>query len=426
MEPPPIPIPYPPLITHPFLRFRLSALMFLQYAVPGAMVPLISLWLDHDLQFTPGVVGLICATQALAAVSAPLLAGQVADRWIPAQYCLVVSSFGAGLLLWLLAGLANPVAVFGATLAFWMVMGPTTMLGTALSFAHLPFPDRQFGPVRMWGTVGWVTPLWLIGYWRSDPAWLGSCLEVLRPDRPRSELADAFRLGGIFAFVLALYALTLPHTPPIRSLGKNGKGLLNRAAPLAALRALGGRAFAVYCLCSVGVCVTLAFITQVTPLLLADLGVPDAWLSPTLSIAQSMEFISLALLPILLARLGPRQTMLLGLGAWTLEFGILTLGRPVGLVIGSLALQGLCICCFLVAGQVFVNSRARGDFRASAQALLTFVNGLGLLIGNLLVGWVRHLAEGEFPVTFAVGAIIAILLVLIFAVGFPSPRESSA
>jgi predicted MFS family arabinose efflux permease len=398
--------------------------MFLQYAVPGSMVPLVSLWLDHDLQFTPGMVGLICATQALAGVSAPLLAGQVADRWIPAQYCLVVAAFAAGLLLWLLAGMANAAAVFGVTLAFWMVMGPTVMLGTALCFAHLPFPDRQFGPVRMWGTVGWVTPLWLIGYWRADPAWLKSGWEVLRPDWPRSELADAFRLGGVFAFLLALYALTLPHTPPIPALGR-GKGLLARAAPLAALRTLGGRAFAIYCLCSVGVCVTLAFVTQVTPLLLTHVGVPPAWVGPTLSIAQSTEILSLALLPILLARLGPRQTMLLGLTAWALEFGILTLGRPMGLVIGCLALQGICICCFLVAGQVFVNSRAQGDIRASAQALLTFVNGLGLLIGNLLVGWVRNLAEGGFPVTFAVGAIIAIFLALIFAAGFPSPRSAS-
>src|SRR5207245_359641 len=227
-----------------------------------------------------------------------------------------------GLLLWLMAGLTNATAVFAVTLSFWLAMGPTVMLGTALSFAHLPLPDRQFGPVRMWGTVGWVTPLWLIGYWRSDPAWLKNCLELLRPNQPRSELADAFRLGGVFAFALALYALTLPHTPPTLA---SPKGLVTRTAPLAALRALRGRAFAVYCICSVGVCVTLAFVTQVSPLLLTHLEVPVAWLGPTLSIAQSTEILSLALLPIFLARLGPRQTMLLGLAAWALEFGILTL-----------------------------------------------------------------------------------------------------
>jgi MFS family permease len=406
------------------LRVRLSVLMFLIYAVPGSMVPLVSLWLDHDLGFSPEVVGMICATQAFAAVIAPLLAGQIADRWIPAQYCLAVFAFGAGLLLWLLAGLAHPITIFAVTLAFWMVMGPTQMLGTALSFAHLPFPERQFGPVRMWGTLGWMIPLWLIGYWRSDPTWLKNCLELSRPDQPTSELADAFRLGGLFAFALALYALTLPHTPPTPALG-SAEGVIPRTAPLAALRALKGRAFAVYCACSLGVFVTLAFVTQVTPLLLTHLEVPTPWLGPALSTAQSMELLTLAFLPVLLARLRPRQTMLLGLTAWMLQFGILTMGRPVGLVIVSLALQGVCICCFVVAGQVFVNSRARGDIRASAQALLTFVNGLGLLIGNLLVGWVRDLAQGAFPITFAVGAVIVMFLALIFAVGFPSPLPSA-
>jgi hypothetical protein len=167
---------------------------------------------------------------------------------------------------------------------------------------------------------------------------------------------------------------------------------------------------------------TLPFTTQATPLLLGHLGIPDLWLSPALTLSQASEAASLALLPVMMLRLGLRGTMLVGLGAWTAALGVLTVGRPVELVVGSLGFNGLCISGFLVAGQVFVNRQAAGDLRASVQALLTFVNGLGQLAGNLLVGWVRWLNDGEFTRSFAVGALIMAGLLLLFLVGF---RESA-
>ena len=66
---------------------RLAMLMFLQYAVAGAFVPLFSVWLTH-LEFSPMAIGWASATSALASLVAPLLAGQVADRWVPAERCI--------------------------------------------------------------------------------------------------------------------------------------------------------------------------------------------------------------------------------------------------------------------------------------------------------------------------------------------------
>jgi MFS family permease len=384
--------------------------MFLQYAVPGALVPLFSLRLQ-ELGFTPLEIGWACATQALAALVSPLVAGQVADRWFPAERCLAACAFASATTLWVLAELTSPSTVFGTSLVFWLLMGPVLTLGISVSFAHLERPERDFGPVRMWGTVGWMVPGWLLGYWFSNPEWLIGGLALLRPARPSGELADAFRLAGLFGFVLGAYALTLSPTPPKRRAGA-------WLAPLAALSLLRGRAFAIYGLCQFGVCVTVPFSIQVTPLLLEALGVPRPWLGPTLTLAQSTEMVALWLLPVLLLRLGIRGTMLVGLLAWAGALGILTLGQPTWLVVASQGLNGLCICCYIVAGQVFVNSRAHGEVRASAQALLAFVNGLGMLAGNLLVGGVRRQVNGEFRPTFAVGAAIALGLVVIFALGF--------
>src|SRR5205823_5554442 len=132
-------------------------------------------------------------------------------------------------------------------------------LGTALSFAHLPQPERDFGRVRLCGTVGWVAAGWLVGYGLAKTAWLGWA-------GFDGGLADAFRMASVLAFALAAYALTLPHTPPQRCRGA-------WLAPLAALRVLRGRAFATYWACTFGVCVTLPFTAQVIPLFLAHHGV---------------------------------------------------------------------------------------------------------------------------------------------------------
>jgi hypothetical protein len=393
--------------------------MFLQFAVPGAWVPLCSLWMERGLHFAPVELASVCAAQALAAILAPLVAGQIADRWVSPERCVAVCALVAGVLLWLLADLTTPVAVFWTSLAFWLALTPGLTLGTAFSFAQLADPGRDFGRVRLWGTVGWVMPGWLFGYWLSDPGWLGDGLAWLRPDQPGSQLADAARLAGLLAFALSCYALTLPRSP-------RPQPASTWLAPLAAIRLLRDRSFAVCCAGSFGVCLTMSFCSQAVPLLLAHLGIARAWLPPTLTLAQGGEVVMLALLPMLFLRLGTRGTMLMGLGCWTLGLAVWSVGRPLWLVVGALAAWGVCVCCYLVAGQVFVNSRARGDVRASAQGLLTLVNGTGMLAGHLLVGWVRQWTRGDFGATFRLAAGVATIFTLIFLVGFGGHEPARA
>ena len=147
------------ILNSQFASVRLSSLMFLVYAAPGAVLPMYSRRLEQ-LHFSPDQTAACCATQALATVLGPLIAGHVADRWVAAERCLAVCAVLAGVTLWILAGLTTPIAVFLVCLLFWLTMVPALTLGTALSFTHLPTPERDFGPVRMWGTVGWVAPGW--------------------------------------------------------------------------------------------------------------------------------------------------------------------------------------------------------------------------------------------------------------------------
>src|SRR3954447_19876252 len=228
--------------------------MLVVWAVPGSLIPLYSLRL-HSLCFDELIVGACCATQAVASVVSSLVAGQVADRWVSADKAMAVCAVVAGVCLWLLADVHSPAGVLVLTLTFWLVAGPMLMLGTTVTLAQLKEPERQFGPIRTWGTVGWMLMVWVVGLWLGRPEWLSDLRDaVLLP--PDVALDDAPRIGAVTAFVLAGYVLTLPEVPPRPASGARW------LAPLQALRLMRDRTFFVYLLCAFAVCVTFPFSTQ--------------------------------------------------------------------------------------------------------------------------------------------------------------------
>ena len=379
--------------------------MLLQWSIPGSVVPLLSVHLEQSLGFGRIETAWCCATQAVAAVVSSQLAGQIADRWFPAEKAMAIYAVLSGVALFVLAGLTTPLGVFLGTLAFWLVAGPMLLMGTTVCFSNLRDSPREFGPIRMWGTVGWLAIGWLVAGW----LWLSPLVIPARP----APLSDAFHIGGLIAFALAAFALTLPSTPP-RPRFAAGRWL----APLQAGRLLRGRPFFVYCVCLLGTCLTWPLSTQNTPLLLDQVGVPRAWLSAALTIAQVGEIGLLYVYPILLFRLGLRAMMSLGLVAWMLSLSMLAVGHPAALVLGSQLLNGVFVTGFMIAGQLYVDGLADDDLRASVQGLLAFANGLGTVAGNLLAGGLREATGGDLPPTFAVGAGIVAVLVVLFLLGF--------
>jgi nucleoside transporter len=393
-------------------------MMFLLFAPVGVFWPLFPLHLKK-LGFTPLEIALATISQAVAMLLAPILAGQVADRWLSADRCLALCSFAVAGLLWLLADCTTPLSVFLVMFAYWVLMIPIMTLGNTICFAHLHSPERSFGGIRMWGTVGWVLVGWLVGYLLNQPGWFVSLLREIRPDMPHVVIADALRLGTLLAMLLGCYALTLPNTPP-------SKKTLDLLAPLAALRLLRRRDFAVYFGCYLVLCMTLPFSTQNVSLFLDELGISDRWKGPAMTIAQSTEVLTLFLLPWLLSRFGQRAIMVLGAAAWAGSFAALAIGQPAAFVVSCLSLNGLFITCFVVAGQMFVNRLATADIRASAQSLVNVAAGFGLLLGYALSGGVRHLVGGAFQPTFGVATALASLALLVFAIGFrPLPIENN-
>jgi hypothetical protein len=404
----------------PAVIARLSLMMFLQFGVIGAWTSVLAPYLD-ELGFEPIDVAWIFSTSAIGSIVAPFIWSQIADRWVSAERCISLCAALAGVLLWWSAQMREPGELFWAILGFWMFMMPVLSLAPTVAFRHIVHPERHYGHIRMWGTVGWMAAGWVLTLWLHVA---GRFTSYHTPG-----LADSLRWGAILAWALSVYAWTLPPTPPLSSETEHVGffGILLRCidAPLAAMTLFRVRAFVVYLICFFGCYVSWPFNMQMTSLLIKSKGIADKELPMLLTIAQSTEAITLGALPFILRRLGQRRTQIVGITSWSLALVVLTISRPTLLLVMSLLLHGFYITCFLVAGQVFVNRIAQHHYRASAQGLLVIVNGLGLLLGNILVGWIRKEVDDDYCRAFFPAAVGIAILAGFFIAGF-WPRSEPA
>ena len=157
------------------LNFQLSTMMFLQYAIWGAWLPLLWTFLSGHRGFTPSEIGNMFAIGAVGAIVAPFIAGQIADRWFNTEKFLGISHILGGILVWQLASLETYNSFLVFSLLYSLIYSPTLSLTNSLAFHHLPDRDRDFGKIRVWGTIGWIVVgigigQWLLANWSPDAA----------------------------------------------------------------------------------------------------------------------------------------------------------------------------------------------------------------------------------------------------------------
>ena len=147
------------------LNFKLSTMMFLQYAIWGAWLPLLFPFLMFYRGMAGWEIGMMFSIGAVGAILAPFIAGQIADRFFSTEKYLALSHIVGGLLVWQLAWVASFTEFLIFSLIYSIVYSPTLALTNSLAFHHLPNRDRDFGKVRVWGTIGWICVGIAIGQW---------------------------------------------------------------------------------------------------------------------------------------------------------------------------------------------------------------------------------------------------------------------
>lgn len=155
--------PAPTLSTS--LNAKLSGMMFLQYAIWGAWLPLLWPYLAGHVGMQGDQIANIFAVGAIGAIVAPFIAGQIADRYFNTEKFLGLSHILGAVLVFQLASITSYTGFLVFSLVYSLVYSPTLSLTNSLAFHHLPDRDRDFGRVRVWGTVGWIAVGIGIGQW---------------------------------------------------------------------------------------------------------------------------------------------------------------------------------------------------------------------------------------------------------------------
>jgi len=365
------------------LYVQLSLMMFLQFAVWGAWSPVLAARLLGPLRMTGKQTGWIYGTVYLGCIVSPLIAGQIADRWIATQWFLAGAYLVGGALLLVAATRRTFPGLFVVMGLYALAFAPTLALTNSLMFSHLKDPANEAFGVMVWGVVSWVLVGWALALWRRV--------------KGTGEGADCLVLAGVLSLALGLYCFTLPHTPP--------RGSPDQALPFVkALGMLKEPNLLVFFLVSLVVASQLQYYYLGTASYLGDLGVEGRNVPAVMTLAQVAQVIAMAFMAFLgtrvLGSLGFRMTLVLGVVLWAAMFGAFALMHPKGLVVLSQALHGVAYTFFINVGFVFIDSAAPKDILGSAQALYTVtLFGFGCFLGTQLTGVVMDVfktSEGKF------------------------------
>lgn len=417
------------------LKIRLTAMNFLEFAVWGAYLTSMGRYLGNI--GLGSHVGWFYSVQGLVSIFMPGLIGIVADRWIPAQRLLSLCHLLAG-------GFMAAAAWYGAqaypdvqmgtlftlyalSVAFYM---PTLALSNSVAFNGLTRSGldtvNDFPPIRVFGTIGFICTMWavdLLGYMTNQ---------------------NQFYVSALLSFVLAAYALTLPHCPVS---AKGEKKSVAEAIGLDAFHLFRQRRMAVFFIFSMLLGVSLQitngyanpFISSFAaePAFADTFGVQHAGI--LISLSQISETCCILLIPFFMKRFGIKRVMMIAMLAWVFRFGLFGVGDPgsgVWLFVLSMIVYGVAFDFFNISGALFVDQNTTTDIRSSAQGLfMIMTNGLGASIGTLSAqAVVNHFTApvevdgqfyqvGEWSTVWFIFAAYALVVLMLFALVFREKKR---
>jgi nucleoside transporter len=249
--------------------------------------------------------------------------------------------------------------------AYSLCYMPTLTLTNSISFRNLSNPDKQFGSIRVLGTIGWIVAGWIVGF-------------LLNNTSP----VPIYLAAGASA-VLGLFCFALPHTPP-----SGGAKTLGETLGLPALAMLRDKPFLIFFICAFLIQIALAFYYQLANKFLTDIQAPYPTALQT--VGQISEIFFMLLIPVGLSRLGTKWMLVLGMLAWVIRYAVFSWGNVPAVIGIGLPLHGICYDFFFVVAYLYVDRQAPSQLRASAQGLITFITlGVGWFLGNLISGWVK-------------------------------------
>ena len=446
------------------IRNKLFVMMILEIAIWGAWLPLIFGYLP-SLGFNPSEQAWILNAFAVGAIVAMFFSNQFADRKFAAEKFMAFSHLIGGVAMLALgfikapgmtaeALVANKDAGIGVSPIFWPFFGlmllhclfyvPTLSIANSIAFTHLKDAKKDFGFVRMGGTVGWILVAWpfifILVDWAKIPAfsstsfvdWLGAVFGTSKTGADfQASVQSTFLVSGIISLLLAGFSLTLPHTPPKPSEGRAFAWL--EAFSLLKKPAI----FVLFVVTFIDAFVHNLYFAWTGSFLgaakeVGGVGIAGNWIMPVMTIGQVAELATMAVLGAVLAKLGWRLTMIIGILGHAARFAVYALfADNASMIVTIQILHGICYAFFFATLYIFIDEHLPKDIRTSAQGLFNMlVFGFGPLASfyygpKLLAEYTSADKLVAWNKLFLIPCGAALVATLLLALFFHPPKISS-
>ena len=385
---------------------RFGAMMFLQYALWGAWLPVTARYLsasisDGGLGFSGAQIGMILGLAgSIGAIAAPFIAGQIADRYFSTERILAFLVTAGGIVKWFTASQTDYQSWLVLSIIYSVLYMPTLALSNSITFAHIDDQENDFPKIRVWGTIGWIAASWAFPMiWLQTDLqlqWMPPFIVGAEVPNVTSRLADALKFSGIISISYGAFCFLLPHTPPKRD-------AVEKLAFKKAFDLFQYSSFTVLVIASLAVSIIHQIYFLQTGPFLSHIGIPDSQIGPAMTIGQFAEILTMAYLGLFLKRLGFKKVITVGIAAYFLRYAIFgTTMLPVWIMVVSQAFHGFCYAFFFAAAYIYVDKMADEDVRHSAQTVFgIIILGGGPVIGGWLSGYLQNMYTVENVFSFS-------------------------
>ena len=374
----------------------LGAMMFLQYALWGAWLPVTARYLsasviDGGLGFSGSQIGMILGLAgSIGAIAAPFIAGQIADRYFSTERILAFLVTTGGIVKWITSTQTDYQSWLILSILYSVLYMPTLALSNSITFAHIGDQETEFPKIRVWGTVGWIAASWIF-----PMIWLQTDLQIqMMPpfivgaevQNVTSRLADALKFSAIISIVYGAFCFLLPKTPPKADASE-------KLAFKKAFELFRYSSFTILVITSLAVSIIHQIYFLQTGPFLSYIGILDSQIGPVMTIGQFAEILTMAYLGFFLKNFGFKKIITIGISAYFIRYVIFgTLALPVSVMVLSQAFHGFCYAFFFAAAYIYVDKLAEEDVRHSAQTVFgIIILGGGPVIGGWLSGYLQNM-----------------------------------